>query len=62
MKRWKYKYDKKIVTKLYPEGYIVQDNMLFGCIPFIYMTWKVFNTTDKVREYVGEPCDEYLFV
>ena len=40
---------------------IVQDNMLFGCIPFIYVARKVFNTIDEAREYVGEPCDEYLF-
>ena len=29
---------KRIVIKLYLERYIVQDNMLFGCIPFIYIT------------------------
>ena len=53
---------KRIIGKLHPERYIVQDNMLFGCIPFIYVTRKVFNTIDEAREYVGEPCDVYLFV
>ena len=52
---------KRIIIKLHPERYIVQDNMLFGCIPFIYVARKVFNTIDEAREYVGEPCDEYLF-
>ena len=53
---------KRIIGKLHPVRYIVQDNMLFGCIPFIYVTRKVFDTIDEAREYVGEPCDEYLFV
>lgn len=35
---------KRIIGKLHPERYIVQDNMLFGCIPFIYVARKVFNT------------------
>lgn len=52
---------KRIIIKLHPERYIVQDNMLFGCIPFIYVERKVFNTINEAREYVGEPCDEYLF-
>ena len=53
---------KRIIGKLHTEQYIVQDNMLFGCIPFIYVTRNTFNTIDEAREYVGEPCDEYLFV
>ena len=53
---------KRIIVKLHPERYIVQDNMLFGCIPFIYVARKKFNTIDEAREYVGEPYDEYLFV
>ena len=53
---------KRIIGKLHPVRYIVQDNMLFGCIPFIYVARKVFDTIDEAREYVGEPCDEYLFV
>lgn len=52
---------KRIVGKLRPVRYVVQDNMLFNCIPFIYITRKVFNTIDEAREYVGKPCDEYLF-
>lgn len=46
---------KRIVGKLHPVRYVVQDNMLFGCIPFIYVARKVFNTIDEAREYVGEP-------
>lgn len=53
---------KRIIANLHQERCIVQDNMLFGCIPFIYVTRKVFNTIDEAREYVGEPCDEYWFV
>ena len=53
---------KRIIVKLHPERYIVQDNMLFGCIPFIYVTRNTFNTIDEAREYVGVHCDEYLFV
>lgn len=53
---------KRIIGKLHPERYIVQDNMLFVYIPFIYVTRKTFNTIDEARKYVGEPCDEYLFV
>lgn len=53
---------KELAEILHPERYIVQDNMLFGCIPFIYVARKVFDTIDEAREYVGEPCDEYLFV
>ena len=53
---------KRIIVKLHSERYIVQDNMLFGCIPFIYVARKVFDNIDEAREYVGEPCDEYLFV
>lgn len=53
---------KRIIVKLHPERYIVQDNMLFGCIPFIYVTRNTFNTIDEAREYFGVPCDEYLFV
>lgn len=52
---------KRIIGKLHPVRYIVQDNVLFNYIPFIYITRKVFSTVDKAREYVGEPCDEYLF-
>lgn len=52
---------KRIIGKLHPVRYVVQDNMLFGCIPFIYITRKTFSTVDEVRKYVGEPCDEYLF-
>lgn len=53
---------KRIVGKLHQVRYAVQDNMLFGCIPFIYVTRNTFNTIDEAREYVGVPCDEYLFV
>ena len=53
---------KRIVGKLHPVRYIVQNNMLFDGIPFIYMTQKSFNTIDEAREYVGEPYDEYLFI
>ena len=42
---------KRIVGKLHPVRYVVQDNMLFNCIPFIYITQKVFSTIDKAREY-----------
>ena len=52
---------KRIIGKLHPVRYVVQDNMLFGCIPFIYITRKTFSTVDEARKYVGEPCDEYLF-
>lgn len=52
---------KRIIGKLHPVRYIVQDNVLFNCIPFIYITRKVFSTVDEARGYVGEPCDEYLF-
>ena len=52
----------RIIGKLHPVRYIVQDNMLFGCIPFIYVARKVFDNIDEAREDVGEPCDEYLFV
>ena len=49
---------KRIVGKLRPVRYVVQDNMLFNCIPFIYITRKVFNTIDEAREYVG--ADDFL--
>lgn len=53
---------KRIIGKLHPVRYVVQDNVLFNCIPFfVYITQKVFSTIDKARKYVGEPCDEYLF-
>lgn len=52
---------KRIIGKLYPVRYVVQDNVLFNYIPFIYITQKVFSTIDEARNYVGEPCDEYLF-
>ena len=52
---------KRIIGKLHPVRYIVQDNMLFGRIPFIYVARKTFNTIDEARKYVGKPCDEYLF-
>lgn len=52
---------KRIIGKLHSVRYVVQDNVLFNCIPFIYITQKVFSTIDEARNYVGEPCDEYLF-
>ena len=52
---------KRIVGKLHPVRYVVQDNMLFNCIPFIYITQKVFSTIDKAIEYIGESYYEYLF-
>ena len=45
---------KRIIGKLHPERYIVQDNMLFGCIPFIYVARKVFNTAYKSTEEIVE--------
>ena len=65
---------KRIIRKLHPVRCIVQDNMLFGCIPFIYVTRKVFNTIDKARKAIGHKgmntlenykrvlnCDDYLY-
>lgn len=43
---------KRIVGKLHPVRYVVQDNMLFNCIPFIYITRKIFCTIDEARELV----------
>lgn len=40
---------KRIIGKLHPVRYVVQDNMLFGCIPFIYITRKTFSTVDEAK-------------